>query len=74
MTAFFLVLAVLALVVYGLERNHRRQARFGSRLAGSYDVDDRDTVRVAGELHAAAVHRDTAPRRPVGARYSVRSA
>ncbi|MBB5955630.1 hypothetical protein FHS29_002211 [Saccharothrix tamanrassetensis] len=71
MTALLVALAVVALVVYGLERNHHRQNRFGSRLAGSYDVDDRDAARVAGELHATAAH--TAPRRPTGARYSLRS-
>ena len=57
MTALLIALTVLALVVYGLERNHHRQSRPGSRLAGSYDVDDRDLARVETELHAAADHR-----------------
>lgn len=56
MTALLIALTVLALVVYGLERNHHRQSRYGSRLAGSYDVDDRDLARVETELHAAADH------------------
>ncbi|GAA0230976.1 hypothetical protein GCM10010492_31970 [Saccharothrix mutabilis subsp. mutabilis] len=56
MTALLIVLSVLALVVYGLERNHHRQARYGARLAGSHDVDDRDLARVETELHAAADH------------------
>ncbi|MEV0682045.1 hypothetical protein AB0I60_36540 [Actinosynnema sp. NPDC050436] len=72
MTALLVVLTVLALVVYGLERNHHRHARFGPRLAGSHDVDDRDLVRVSTELHAPADH--PAPARPrVAARLSVRS-
>ncbi|CCH34236.1 hypothetical protein ABZ816_10465 [Actinosynnema sp. NPDC047251] len=52
MTALLVVLTVLALVVYGLERNHHRDARLGSRLAGSHDVEDRDLARVRTELHA----------------------
>lgn len=56
MTALLIVLSVLALVVYGLERNHHRQSRPGSRLAGSHDVDDRDLARAETELHAAADH------------------
>ncbi|MEJ2858367.1 MULTISPECIES: hypothetical protein [unclassified Saccharothrix] len=72
MTALLIALTVLALVVYGLERNHRRNTR-GSRLAGSYDVDDRDVARVASELHAAADHQPSrqAPRH---ARFTPRSA
>ncbi|MEU4803395.1 hypothetical protein [Actinosynnema sp. NPDC023587] len=72
MTALLVVLATLAFVVYGLERNHHRHARFGSRLAGSHDVDDRDLARVSTELHGAADHAAPAPAR-VAARLSVRS-
>ncbi|WP_158843121.1 hypothetical protein [Saccharothrix deserti] len=61
MTAILFALTVVALVVYGLERNHQRQIRLGSRLAGSTDVDDRDLPRVQRELHATAVH-STPPR------------
>ncbi|MFJ6672465.1 hypothetical protein ACIQMJ_15265 [Actinosynnema sp. NPDC091369] len=55
--AFILIaLAVVSLVVYGLERNHRRQPHLGSRLAGSADVEDRDLVRVAADVRVAATH------------------
>ncbi|MCE6993681.1 hypothetical protein LZG04_02495 [Saccharothrix sp. S26] len=60
MTSILFALAVTALVVYGLERNHRRQPRLGSRMAGSTDVEDRDVTRLAGDLRAAAAHRPTA--------------
>jgi hypothetical protein len=56
MTSILFALAVLALVAYGLERNHRRQLRLGSRLAGSTDVEDRDLPRASADLRAAAVH------------------
>lgn len=62
MTAIIFTLAVVALVGYGLESNHRRGARLGSRLAGSTDVEDRDVSRVTTDLHAAAAH--TSPTRP----------
>lgn len=72
MTALLIVLTVIALVVYGLERNHHRQHRFGSRLAGSYDIDDRDLVRADTELHAVADHQP--PRQaPRHARFTPRS-
>jgi hypothetical protein len=53
MTTIMFALAVVALVVYGLERNHRAHAAPGPRLAGSNDVEDRDLPRVRGELHPA---------------------
>lgn len=62
MTAILFALAVVALVVYGLERNHQRQIRLGSRLAGSNDVEDRDLPRLGSELHATAVHAVPQPR------------
>ncbi|MEU4741592.1 hypothetical protein AB0G02_14170 [Actinosynnema sp. NPDC023658] len=68
MTSIIIALAVVALVVYGLERNHRRQLPLGSRLAGSSDAEDRDLPRVAAELHVTAAdpaQADRAPRRPV---------
>ncbi|MGM1063087.1 hypothetical protein [Saccharothrix sp. Mg75] len=59
MTAILTALAVLALVVYGLERNHTTHR---AHLAGSTDVDDRDLVRLRADLRAAAVR--TEPARP----------
>ena len=56
MTPILFALAVVALVVYGLERNHRRQPHLGSRLAGSADVDDRDLARVAADVRGTAAH------------------
>ncbi len=44
MTVALLVL-ILALVVYGLERNNSRQLQPRPRLAGSTDVVSPDTVR-----------------------------
>lgn len=69
MTSILFALAVVALVVYGLERNHRRQLGLGSRLAGSTDTDDRDVPRVAADLRTIAAHstanRPAVRRRPV---------
>jgi hypothetical protein len=47
-----LVIAVITgIVTYGLERNRARQAdQPRPRLAGSWDVVDRDTERVTAEL------------------------
>jgi hypothetical protein len=50
MTALLLFLTVLALLVYGLERNHARRPYPRSRLAGSSDVDDRDAARINADL------------------------
>ncbi|MFI9817523.1 hypothetical protein [Saccharothrix variisporea] len=72
MTALLIVLTVLALVVYGLERNHHRGRNYGSHLAGSYDVEDRDLIRVETELHAAADHQPARPA-PRHARFTPRS-
>ncbi|ROP40785.1 hypothetical protein [Saccharothrix texasensis] len=79
MTAILFALAVVALVVYGLERNHRRQPHLGSRLAGGTDTEDRDLPRVTADLRAVtarstARHRGAAPRRPVGAVRSIHPA
>lgn len=54
MTAILFALAVVALVVYGLERNHRRQPGLGSRLTGSTNTEDRDLPRITADLHATA--------------------
>lgn len=49
MAALIIFLIIIGLVVYGLERNHRRRGLSG-RLAGSSDVQDRDAERVLAEL------------------------
>jgi hypothetical protein len=50
--AWLILLA--ALVVAGLELNHRRQPPPVPRTAGSSDIHDRDRERVIAELRAAA--------------------
>ena len=52
MDAVIFIVLVLALIGYGLERNHARQRQPRSRLAGSTDVVDRDTERVIAELRS----------------------
>lgn len=52
MEAIVFALLVIAIIGYGLERNHARQASPASRLAGSTDAVDRDTQRVLDELRA----------------------
>jgi hypothetical protein len=47
------LITLVALVVYGLERNHSRQSRSQSGMAGSTDAQDRDAERVQADLHAA---------------------
>ena len=78
MTEILFALAVVALVVYGLERNHRRQLGLGSRLAGSTDDEDRDLARVTADLHAIAArttaNRPAAHRREVAPVRSIRPA
>ena len=41
---------VIGLLIYGLERNRIRQSRPTTPLAGSTNVQDRDTERVTREL------------------------
>jgi hypothetical protein len=43
---YALLVLILALVIYGLERNHARQPYPRERLAGSTDVKDRYMTRV----------------------------
>ena len=63
MTSALIVLAVLALVGYGLERNHSKQSEPRARLAGSYDVLDRDLERVLADLRVApSAERAATPR------------
>jgi hypothetical protein len=52
MVALIVLLIIIGLVVYGLERNRRRGGLSG-RLAGSSDVQDRDAERVLAELRVA---------------------
>jgi hypothetical protein len=52
MTAIIFTTVLLALVVYGLQRNHLRQARARGQLAGAANVEDRDSARVDLELVA----------------------
>jgi hypothetical protein len=79
MAAWMLLVIVLALLVYGLERNHRRQPRNGaggdSGLIGSTDVVDRDVERLAADLRVLAsatrprpVSRPTPPSTPTSRR------
>lgn len=47
-------LALIAFVVYGLERTHRRRPHPRRSPPGAVDVPDRDAERVRAELRAAA--------------------
>ncbi|MGH3862541.1 hypothetical protein [Actinokineospora sp.] len=47
------LIALAALLVYGLDRNHHRQPEPRPRLAGRSDIEDRDLVRVAADLRTA---------------------
>jgi hypothetical protein len=52
---------IIGLVIYGLERNRVRQATAQhAYLAGSSDIEDRDSARITGEL----LYRDGALRHP----------
>ncbi|OXM69287.1 MULTISPECIES: hypothetical protein [Amycolatopsis] len=57
MTGLLMFLLLIALIVWGLNRNHRRQAP--PRMSGSFDVEDRDASRIRAE---AAAHRDEVDR------------
>jgi hypothetical protein len=50
MDALLITMVFLALIVWGLERNQRRQQPTPSPLAGSSPVVDRDTERLLGDL------------------------
>jgi hypothetical protein len=64
MTATIMTLALLALTLYGLQRNHVRQGH--PRVAGSVGFDDRDGARTRADLQAIATRsprdRKTPPR------------
>jgi hypothetical protein len=52
---------IIGLVIYGLERNRARQATAQHpHLAGSTDIQDRDSERISGEL----LYRDGVLRHP----------
>ncbi|MGW2548264.1 hypothetical protein ACWC5I_47270 [Kitasatospora sp. NPDC001574] len=53
----------IALVVWGLERNHRRQADLYPSQNGTAGIRDRDAERVRAELRAAADRTDCRSRR-----------
>jgi hypothetical protein len=54
MTTALVVLVIVGLVVYGLERNHARRPAPRQHFAGSGAVVDRDLARVLAEVRAAA--------------------
>ena len=62
MTPSVLTVIVLALLVYGLERNHYRQQRRRPRgaheMLGSTDVEDRDLARISAEFRAITDNED----------------
>ncbi|HVV08527.1 hypothetical protein [Amycolatopsis sp.] len=53
MMNLLILLAVLGLVVYGLERNHRR-TRPG-RITGSTNFENRDAARAEADLQAHGI-------------------
>jgi hypothetical protein len=60
MANLLILFIVLGLVVYGLERNHRRHRP--ARLNGSVNFEDRDESRALADLHA---REDLRPRKKV---------
>jgi hypothetical protein len=66
MAATVILLVLIALVGYAIERNHARHGFPRSRLAGSATAADRDAERVSADLVAARAHA-TAPARPLAA-------
>jgi hypothetical protein len=56
MLSAILFLALVALLAYALERNHRRgePGTLWPPLNGSTDIQDRDTERTRADLRAAA--------------------
>lgn len=59
--AAVVVLVLLALVAYGLERNHRREPYPRSRMMGGTPVQDRDVERIRAELRVVADRTETRP-------------
>ncbi len=69
MTTAIVFIAIAAFLVYGLDRNHRKQPH--TRLAGITDVVDRDAARTLAELRAAT-DRPIATRQRATARRAAR--
>ena len=62
------LIALAALLVYGLDRNHHRQTEPRPRLAGRTDIVDRDLDRVVAELRTAPPERRERPTARTAAR------
>jgi hypothetical protein len=54
MLSVAIILVLLGLLIWGIERNHHRGPRVPTRLAGSTGIEDRDQARVREELDLAA--------------------
>lgn len=52
-TAALILIMIIAPIVYGLERNERRQAGPRSRLTGSGSTQDRDLERTWHDISAS---------------------
>ena len=66
MTEMIVLLVLIGLVVYGVERNNARHRYPRSQLSGSTTATDRDAERLSADLAATRVHeRTNGARRPV---------
>ncbi|NIH82131.1 hypothetical protein [Amycolatopsis viridis] len=70
MTALLMFVLLIALVVAGLNRTHRRQG--SPRMSGSFDVEDRDAPRIHAEATAWRHEVRPAPQTLTGPRPSPR--
>jgi hypothetical protein len=52
-TAAFIIIGIIAPIVYGLERNERRQAGPHAHLSGSAGTQDRDLERTWHDISAS---------------------
>jgi hypothetical protein len=52
-TAAFIIIGIIAPIVYGLERNERRQAGPRPHLSGSAGTQDRDLERTWHDISAS---------------------
>jgi len=52
MDAFIITLIIIGLIVYGLERNRRRNTRGFGPLSGTSDIVDRDRERILNDIRA----------------------
>ncbi|MGH3657159.1 MAG: hypothetical protein ACRDUA_10905 [Micromonosporaceae bacterium] len=73
MATAIILLAVLTIVLYALQRHHSRQTYLWPTLYGSSTAEDRDLERVRADLAAVAaapsesptgIHRPASPARP----------